>query len=215
MLFWKRNPGLKKIMFAFLLVLILILVFMRSVVYPVFFRMAEARVYHQGNKVISQVIEKEIEDLEYRDLISYEVNDHGDIILMQPNVREVNRLASRITLEVQKSFKPRLTIRVPVLSFLGLDMLAGMGPDIPIRIIPVGYVRPPEIIDSFEEAGINQTRHKLYLKTKMKFQLAAPLARKDLNIAADVPLIEATILGKVPEVYINFDGELQGSGILD
>ena len=211
----RRNSGIKKFFIGLLVLLIVGIIFMRSVIYPVFFRLAEARVYHLGNRVISEVIEQEIEDLNYRDLISYELNDRGDIILMQPNVREINRLASRITIEVQKRFQPRLTIRVPVLRLLGLDMLAGMGPDIPIRIIPVGYVSPPEIIDSFEEAGINQTRHKLYLKTSMKFQLAAPLARKDLQITADVPIIEATILGKVPEVYINFDGDFQGGGILE
>ena len=42
-------------------------------------------------------------------------------------------------------------------------MLAGRGPDIPIVIVPVGTVES-RVYDVFEQAGINQTRHKIYLE---------------------------------------------------
>ena len=214
MLFIRRHPVVSKFLIILILILILCFVFIRSVIYPVFFTLAEVRAHNMGNQIINEVVDREMAQVEYGDLINYEVNEQGDIILMQANIRKINQIASKISINIQQQFQPRLNIQIPALSILGFDMLAGMGPDINVRIIPVAYIKPPELIDKFEAAGINQTRHKIYLQTQMKIKLLAPLARKDLYLTADIPVIEATLLGRVPEVYVDF-GEKGLSGVLE
>ncbi|MFW6278983.1 MAG: sporulation protein YunB [Bacillota bacterium] len=213
MLLWRKHSQLIKFSLLLVLILILGLMFVRNLIYPVFFTIAQARVYQMGNRIVSEVVKQETGDLDYRDLINYEQNEQGDIKLMQANTKGINQLTSRMTLSIQQHFQSRVTVQVPLLKILGLDMLAGIGPDVSGEIVPVGYVSPPEIVDSFEAKGINQTRHKLYLKTRMKFKLIAPLAQKKFHVQAEVPLIETTILGEVPDTYIDFNSN-QDTGIL-
>ena len=214
MLIWRKYPGLLRLIIIIVLVMLIIFVFTRSIVYPVFFTLAEVEAIRMGNRVINEVINQRVAGVEYKDLIRYEVNNAGDIILMQANIREINQLTSRISLDIQENFIDRKEIKIPLLRVLGFDMLAGMGPDLRVRIIPVGYIEPPKLVDTFEAAGINQTRHKIYLQTDVNLKMIAPFSHQEIVLAADVPVIEVTLLGKVPEVYVDLGGD-GFSGILE
>ena len=209
MYYRREHPVLFWVIVLLVFLIIPAMIFVRRVLYPVFFTLAEAQTMQMGNKIINQVIDQQTKDIQYRDLITYEVNDRGDIILIQANIREINQLSSRIALEIQQKLKPDLTIKIPLLSVFGFDMLSGIGPRFPMKIIPVGYISPPRLIDSFEAAGINQTRHKIYLQAELKLKMIVPFSRQEILLKGDIPVIEVTILGRVPEVYV----DLKGSGI--
>ena len=81
---------------------------------------------------------------------------------------------------------------------LGIDILAAYGPELKMRIIPAGYTVPPRLVDSFSTAGINQTRHKIYLSLTAKVKLIVPFKSRTIDVHADVPVTEVVILGRVP-----------------
>ncbi|HBR33154.1 MAG TPA: sporulation protein YunB, partial [Firmicutes bacterium] len=129
------------------------------------------------------------------------VDNRGRVVLMQPNTGEINRLASDATITVQalmKNFKD--TIYIPFGQLLGSQILAGRGPDIPIVIVPVGTVES-RVYDLFEQAGINQTRHKISLEVRTTVRILVPLLGSQVEIKTEVPLTEAIIMGEVPQVY--------------
>ena len=209
MSFWRKHPGFAKFILLSIIIFIVVLVIVRNTLIPAIFSLAEAEAVNRANKIISEVVETEVEGVDYQDLISYETNNNGDIVLMQPNIQKINKLSSRVSLNINNQLKQvrNLAVTVPLLKALGFDILAGMGPDLKVKIVPVGFMQPPRVNDSFESAGINQTRHKIYLQVDVKIKLIAPFSREKIHVNSTLPVIEATILGKVPEVYVGVDGK--------
>ena len=200
---------------VFLISLIFVLL-VKNTLYPVFLSMAETEAIKVANKIINEAIENDTRNLDYGELINYKTNNNGDIILMQPNVRKINQLSSTISLHIHNNLDQigAMNISIPFLKAFGLDMLAGLGPNMIVRVIPIGFTEPPKVNDSFEAAGINQTRHKIYLNVDVSLRLIVPFTSRITHVKADVPVIEVTILGKVPEIYVGLeDGKV--SGILE
>lgn len=165
--------------------------------------MAEARARVVATNSINRAIrEQVVANIHYEDLIFVKVDNRGRVVLMQPNTGEINRLASDATITVQELLKQisREKISIPLGQLFGAQLLAGLGPDIPIRIVPVGTVES-RVFDLFEEAGINQTRHKIYLEVKTKVRVLVPLLLSNVEVRVEVPLTEAVIMGEVPQVY--------------
>ena len=66
--------------------------------------------------------------------------------------------------------------------------------------MPVGTVES-RVHDVFEQARINQTRHKIHLAVQTTVRIVVPLLQSNVQIKAEVPLTEAIIMGEVPQVY--------------
>jgi len=164
---------------------------------------AEAHARVIATTSINQAIQEKVaKNIRYEDLISVKVDNRGRVVLMQPNTGEINRLASDATIAVQQLMKKieRNSIYIPLGQLLGSQILAGRGPDIPIAIVPVGTVES-RVYDVFEQAGINQTRHKIYLVVQATVRIVVPLLQTNVQIKSEVPLTEAIIMGEVPQVY--------------
>ena len=214
--YWRKHPGLVKALLICLLLLVIVVVFIRNTINPIFFSLAKAEAVRIANRAINEAVDSEVESINYDDLITYKVNKDGNIVLMQPNIREINRFSSKMSLKIQNKLEQikNKEISIPLLKLLGIELIAGFGPYINAKIIPIGFLHPPEVRDSIETAGINQTRHKIYLRVDVKLKLIVPFSHRTTVVSADVPVIEVTILGEVPDVYVGLDNK-GGSGIIN
>jgi sporulation protein YunB len=124
--------------------------------------------------------------------------------MAQTNVREVNRLVAETTLQAQGALTAlsEEKLYIPFGQALNNIFLAGLGPRIPVTVIPVGFVST-EITDTFEEAGINQVRHKLYLRIRAEVQVAIPFMSSVTHVSTSVPIVDAIYPGVVPDTVIN------------
>lgn len=190
------------IFILFILCLVVGFLFADQRLRPTIQAKAEAHARVLATTTINQAIQEKIaKNIHYEDLISVKVDNRGRVVLMQPNTGEINRLASDATIAVQQLMKnTRNTIHIPLGQLLGSQILAGRGPDIPITIVPVGTVES-RVHDVFEQAGINQTRHKIHLAVQTTVRIVVPLLQSNVQIKAEVPLTEAIIMGEVPQVY--------------
>lgn len=200
--------GWKIILITLIFISLFFTIIQKSLV-PVFFSLAEAEAVRTANRAINEAVDESSKYLQYDDLIDYEVNKEGNIILMQQNTKYINNFTSKVSLIIQKKLEmiKGKEVSIPLARVVGLDILAGIGPDLRTKVIPVGFVHPPKVLDSFEAAGINQTRHKIYLKVNVKLKLIVPFNTKVIDVNADVPVTEVTILGKVPQVYVGLNGK--------
>ena len=212
---WKKrnNSWMRLILLLFLMALLtgivvtlMIEVFLR----PTFLAMAEERATQMATEAINQAVYENAKDLKYTDLIHYQTNHKGDIILMQPDLQKANRFISKVNMDIQKRIKSfeEEELRLPIAQSLGIQILAGVGPRVPVHMVPVGLVKPPQIIDSFESAGINQTRHKIYMQIEAEVKVVVPFIHNKIKVNTQVPVTEVTIMGKVPDVYVGIDGGL-------
>ena len=62
----------------------------------------------------------------------------------------------------------------------------------------------------FESAGINQTRHKIYLNISAKVRLKLPMNNDDIDVSTQIPVSDTIVVGKIPNTTIGF-GETSSS----
>jgi len=142
--------------------------------------------------------------IRHDDLIIWNERDPG-ILTANINHGEINRIVSQVTLRIQQLLD-RVTsdkIPLPLGQILGSDIVAALGPELPVTIIPVGAVETSPYA-SFQSAGINQTWHRIYLKVGAEIRVVAPILVHTVKITTDIPIAEEIIVGKVPEVYLNW-----------
>ena len=84
-----------------------------------------------------------------------------------------------------------------------------LGPKVPVKIEPIGNV-VTSYESKFESAGINQTRHKIYLNISAKVRLKLPMNNDDIDVTTQIPVSDTIIVGKIPNTTIGF-GEINSS----
>jgi len=152
-------------------------------------------------------------EVNYNNLIQPGSSD-GRIVFMQADALSISRLQARAQLAIQERLA-RLqakTYYIPLGQVLGLKLLAAYGPPVPLRFVPMGTVSV-SVGDTFEAAGINQTRHRIYLQVESEVQVVAPLNREQVRVASTIPVAEAIIVGPVPQTYISLGSDFM-KGIL-
>ena len=87
-------------------------------------------------------------------------------------------------------------------TLIGIDILSGMGPQVPIRFQPVSVVHA-DIYHTFEEAGINQTIHTINLCVTVEIEILMPFAYSRKEVISDMPIAQTLIVGLVPDAYLN------------
>ena len=68
------------------------------------------------------------------------------------------------------------------------------------KIIPLGLINT-EIKESFEDAGINQTEHKITLMISVNVLYRGFLLNQSETISTEIPLMNTVIKGDVPRYY--------------
>jgi len=174
---------------------------------PTLKTLAETQAQWTATEAIHQAILEEIaSDIKYTDLIIPHKDRDDRVVFMQANLIVVNRLASESVLKVQKHLEEMRTesFYIPLGQITGIKLLANLGPKIKFKLLPVGTVRV-QISDDFSQAGINQTRHKIYLNVSSDMKIAFPLIATQTNVEARVPIADSIIVGPVPDTYMFLD----------
>ncbi len=142
--------------------------------------------------------------IEYDKLVSVERNDQGEILSIEANSYQINLLARQTQTLATANVNAVCEegIPVPLGAFTGISALAGFGPEITFRVLQVGSV-----ICSFESeftsAGINQTRHCVYMFADASVSIVLPSQTKKVAIRTQILVCESIIVGKIPEIYLN------------
>ena len=214
MIHWKVPPYKRRFVKSLIvisLMILLMIIFFYIVdfrVRPTLIRLAQVKARQIATQTINEAIRSNISpDIHYQNLIGITFNPAGKIIMIQPNTGEINRIASEATLTVQKKLQslPMAEIRIPSGQIIGSRIMAGFGPEIPVKLLPVGFVESA-INDRFEAAGINQVRHRIFVTVKATIKMVIPLISQEVVVSTDIPLVEAIIVGDVPDVFAGSGG---------
>jgi sporulation protein YunB len=182
---------------------------------PTLLAIAEAKATLIATQVINNVINDRASlNIDAQNLVQVRVDSNGRVTLIQPNTMEFNRLAADTTIKVQDALQEitEEKISIPIGQVLGSQLLASMGPKITVTVIPIGTVQV-QVIDKFEQAGINQTRHMVYLVATTQIRIVVPLVSKSVSVNTQVPIAEYVVVGEVPSTYVQFPFPLPNEGI--
>lgn len=166
---------------------------------------AQIKVMEKINMVINEQI---VANVEYRDIVEIHKDKDDRIVLLQPNTILLNKMMAGSVIEITRAMD-KLTeesIEIPLGQITGSKILAGYGPKIKVRMITAGQINV-DVLDKFEEASINQTRHLIYFHISSQVKVAVPFLDEEVKVATTIPLAETIIIGNVPETYVGLKND--------
>lgn len=159
----------------------------------------------------SSIIEEYSKEFNYDDIIQVEKDGEGNITLLKADTLKLNKIACDVALDSQRKLKllGNSGIKIPFGYIFQNNLLAQLGPKVTIYMEPIGYIET-KYESEFESAGVNQTRHKIYVQVNAKLRIIIPMKKEDIEVKSEVPISETIIVGKIPNTSINMS--LEGTG---
>lgn len=142
------------------------------------------------------------------DLISVVLDNEGRVSMINADTVQMNRLASDTSLLAQEKISKLEDsgVYIPLGSMFNSQLLSGRGPKVKIKIVPVGSVST-QFVTEFQQAGINQTRLKIYLLATTRVNIIIPTGTSLVEVSSYVPISENIIIGEVPESFVMIEDE--------
>lgn len=207
----KRKKGLSKkakfriVLIVILAIIILFCVYYFKVVCPIVVNLSQEKVRSVATSTISSVVGDVMSDenLTYNDLVQITYSSENKVELIEVDTVQVNLLIREITEKVQSNLNTLGSegISITLGTFTGIPFLFGLGPDVSVKLVPVGTVNT-KVESSFNEAGINQTIHRLYFVVSSIIGMVLPGMTQNFTTELEVLLCESIIVGEIPSVYL-------------
>ena len=171
--------------------------------------LAETQVRNATSDLINDANDKQVENhnILYDRIVYFEKDLDGRITALKTNMSEVNRLKTDILNLVNDEILALDTtdLGIPLGSLILPEVLAGRGPNIPVRILSIRN-SDASFTSNFTEAGINQTLQQLNMEISVD---VAVLVLGDTNyftVSSQVIVAETIIVGQVPDTFLQTGG---------
>ena len=171
--------------------------------------MAFARAYSMAVETINRAVKQAMgQGVAYEELIDAQMDAQGRVSMLRANTMRMNALASQTALLAERELgsAENQVVEIPLGAALGVSFLSGFGPRLEVQILPVGAVHT-SFDTEFETAGINQTRHKIFLNLRATVSLIVPTGSQLVEVTSTVPIAESIIVGEVPESFVDVNNE--------
>jgi len=152
------------------------------------------------NRAIADTVEFDM----YRQLTDIRYDTGGRIVGIATNTVKMNGISMAIAHATQEQMKQFTAagLGVPIGTFSGFPLFTGRGPEIPLRVVPVGAVKC-DFDSEFIGQGINQTKHRVKLRVRTMMNLIMPLASYNVPAEIEVLLTDSIIVGEVPTFFLS------------
>lgn len=152
------------------------------------------------NSAVSEVLTNHSD--EFDSIVKLSTDTDGAPTALVTNALAVDNLVSEIFIKVHQIAENKGKVRysLNVGSLTKSPLLYGRGPKININIQISQYINY-EIISTFNEAGINQTKSSLYLRLTTTILSVMPGDTRKETVSNDYLFAETVLVGKVPDGY--------------
>lgn len=210
-MFFKIKFHIKKniiiIIISVLILLIACIVLFNFAILPSVMEISEATIKYMALQCMNEAISSTISGLSTYDLINISRNEAGEITMVQSNTLKINEIASKAALDTQERINSigEQGINIPIGTVIGGPIFTGRGFPIKVDIMPIGAVSST-FRSEFTSAGINQTKHKVYLVLDATIKIVISGTGQQVKVSNEVLISESIIIGNVPNVYMQMDG---------
>lgn len=206
-----RQMKIQKSFVFFVILVILIVILMLNIYYrsvkPTIKTLSEEHAKILALKSCTNAVKSTVKGVKYSDLIIIEKNSEGKITSLSANVEKMNEISSDVILKTHEELEnlEESYIKVPIGTFLGIDILGAHGMQLRVKTLPSG-VCLADFYSTFDNAGINQTRHKIILEISTQVEVIAPFFTGVQEYKNEIPIAETVIIGDIPSTYYEIDG---------
>lgn len=202
------NKNYQKIIKIILILIIAVLVMLNilNAINPIFEKICRDKAKSMITVEVNRITTDKIDKYQNSEMITIKQDENGNIQLLQVNSRPLNSMISEITNDIQNSLEDndKITSYIPFGSVTGIKWVSGVGPRIPIKLVLSGTI-DTKIRNEFDDAGINQTIHRLWLDITCDINILTPYEVIETEVTSELVLSENVIIGGVPNVYLNTD----------
>ena len=198
--------------------LLLVVLFLAALVFvaewqltPTIHTVALQQAHNTALSAINQVVQEEIaqqpESFDYQNLMHIERDGEGRITLLVPDTMLLNSLVATMVVEIKDSLDEitQQKLSLPLGAVTGSSILADLGPEIRFGFRTQG-VPVVSVEDDFISAGINQVRHRIFLRVESEIWVVVPFFKDTSTVTATVLLSEGIIVGYTPDTYVDLSG---------
>lgn len=156
---------------------------------------------------VNAIVKDVMADPEFnsRPLVSMERDASGTITAISANVAAVNTLAAEVLARaVEATEREELTVNIPITNLFGSAVLMNRGPAIGVDVLMLSS-STAGFRSEIASAGINQTRHQLFLDLDVQLSFLLPWRNMDTSVQTEILISETVIVGQVPESYMNWE----------
>lgn len=163
---------------------------------------------YECHEMVSRVIndavlaELENEGADYTKLVTLTTNADGEVISLESNVMNINKLKTRIAQRLEREIErlSEVDIQIPIGTLLGIQLLHGKGFSVGMTVQPMGFATA-SIISEFSDAGLNQTLHRIVIEIKADVDAIIPGFSTRVPVKTTIVAAETVIVGRVPNAY--------------
>lgn len=202
-----KHPKIIMVIIAIFLLINSILYFLDKNILPTVLSIGEEKVRREATTIINETaLDIYSKDFNYNDMILTEKDNEGNITLLRADTVKLNYLSAKLVLASNDKIDKlsEVGLKVPLGYMTKNLVFYNLGPKINVDITQIGNITS-SYESVFESAGINQTRHKIYLNVDMKMKLIVPLNSRDVEISSQIPIAETIIVGKIPNTAIELN----------
>jgi sporulation protein YunB len=199
----ERGGSYRKILLFFLGVVVMG-VFLDVQLRPIVKSLTENTAKQTAVSAINQSVLQEIssENISYDDLIQIQRDENGKVLTITTNMAKMNEVKAKVTNAVQNNLNHgHMEVSVPLGTLFGSELLHGRGPGVPLVVTLAGNVTS-DFKTNFESAGINQTRHQIYLEVHTGIYSFIPGVDTTTDVTTSVMVAETVIVGEVPQIFL-------------
>lgn len=210
-LLWQQAKRKKRkktfIIISLIIIIIAILSIIQIQIKPIIYTIASQKAHFEVIKIINDAVDNQLgQGIGYQQLVNVVTDNNGTVAYIQPDTVKITRLTTAIAQDIEESINnlSEQGIEFPIGLLTGYILLADKGPNFHIDIKPTGDVTV-DISDEFEEAGINQTKHRIVLNVSAELGILIPFSSNLVKVTNSLPIAENIIVGPIPDTYLNFD----------
>ncbi len=189
---------------AILLIFLILLVFCDTRVRPVIKRKVRDIARTQTVEILNQILLKEIDELElsYDMFAKINYSSSGAIASIESDTVAINKFKASFALSITRALEEinQFNFYIRLGTLMGPEFVTERGPKIYFNVLSSEYVQT-EIVSRFEEAGINQTAHKILLDVSVNVCCYFPGYTTSVTVQSELCLAETVIIGTVPSFY--------------
>lgn len=178
-------------------------VWLAVVVNPVVFNYAGAVLDAVAVRAVNLGVAEVVNADTYSSLTDIRRDANGTITSISADAVAMNILSVQVSSRAQAylSAMGNDGIPVPLLTFSGIPFLVGRGWPVKLNLQLVGAVNC-SFDSEFKSAGINQTEHKITLRTHAVVDVILPFCTKRTNVEIEMLFADSIIVGEVPEFLV-------------
>ena len=186
-----------------LLLLAGMLILMNRLIRPVVVSATENEAKIRSVNMFNAAVLQEMESnaVTYSDLVTVTRDSEGQVQSITADMVKMNRLKAGIVSDIQTGINKEddSPLEIPLGTILGGTIFHGWGPNVRFHMTLAGNVTA-DFKSTFVSAGINQTRHQIYIDIHASVYSFLPGFSGTTDVDTSMLVAETVIVGSVPTV---------------